>query len=48
MLETDITKLNMNELEIEYEVDPLFRRMTCLFNDIGAKNMLLNNLPVPK
>ena len=45
-IEKDISKLNVDKVESDYDVDPLFKIMTMKFNEPGARNLLLNILPV--
>lgn len=41
-LENDITNINSNIYDLEFDLDPLFKQMTLMF-DIGTSNSLLFN-----
>jgi hypothetical protein len=43
-LETNMNNINLNHFDLEFEVDPLFHKMSKTFDEGGAKGMLLNNL----
>jgi len=45
-LESNIDNINVNKLEQEYDVDPLFHKMSKTFDEGGAKGLLLVNLGV--
>eukprot|EP00310_Coccolithus_braarudii_P021663 CAMPEP_0183335996 /NCGR_PEP_ID=MMETSP0164_2-20130417/4114_1 /TAXON_ID=221442 /ORGANISM="Coccolithus pelagicus ssp braarudi, Strain PLY182g" /LENGTH=716 /DNA_ID=CAMNT_0025505445 /DNA_START=42 /DNA_END=2192 /DNA_ORIENTATION=- len=45
-LETNTEKLNMQQFERAFAVDPLFHRTSAKFDEGGAKGLLLHNLPV--
>ncbi|RKO87660.1 condensin complex subunit 2/barren [Blyttiomyces helicus] len=45
-LETDITKLNIKTLELDYMVDPLFKKTSADFDEGGARGLLLNHLAI--
>ena len=45
-IDEDLKKLNMDKLEMGWDVDPLFTSMTANFNEHGAKGLLINLLPV--
>ncbi len=45
-LEKKVSNINISSLDAEFDVDPMFRKMSKLFNESGPKGMLLLNLPV--
>lgn len=45
-LETNLNNITSSQVEKEYEVDPLFRKMSKTFDEGGAEGMLLNHLLV--
>jgi condensin complex subunit 2 len=45
-LEKDINNLNLKRLDVEYNVDPLFRKTSSDFDEGGAKGLLLNHLNI--
>jgi hypothetical protein len=45
-LETEISRLDFKELDLEFTLDPLFKNMTSKFNNTGSKGLLLKVLPV--
>jgi len=45
-LESNINNINVNKLEQDYDVDPLFHKMSKTFDEGGAKGLLLANLGV--
>jgi condensin complex subunit 2 len=45
-LETNINNLNAKKIDLEFSVDPLFRKTSAAFDEGGAKGLLLNHLNV--
>ena len=45
---TNITSLNVSKLDLSYDVDPLFHKMSKEFDEGGARGLLLNNLCVSR
>jgi condensin complex subunit 2 len=45
-LEKNPANLDMTDLDREFDVDPLFRKLSKTFDEAGSKGMLLNNLAV--
>ncbi len=45
-VEKNASNINISSLDAEFDVDPMFRKMSKLFNESGPKGMLLLNLPV--
>lgn len=45
-LEKDINNLDLKKLDIEFTVDPLFRKTSADFDEGGARGMLLNHLSI--
>ncbi len=45
-LESNEESLNVRKLEREFEIDPLFKKMSAAFDEGGARGLLLNNLSV--
>lgn len=45
-LESNLTNITSQKVEMDLTVDPLFQKMSAAFDEGGAKGMLLNNLPV--
>jgi len=45
-LETKLSNINTKKLELECEVDPLFKKTTATFDEGGARGLLLNHLSV--
>jgi Condensin complex subunit 2 len=45
-LEKNPAILDMTDLDREFDVDPLFRKLSKTFDEAGSKGMLLNNLAV--
>ncbi|CAM9416184.1 unnamed protein product [Chrysoparadoxa australica] len=45
-LEKNLKSINMGNLDKEFDVDPLFHKMSKTFDEAGSKGMLLNNLNV--
>jgi condensin complex subunit 2 len=45
-LEKNPANLDMADLDREFDVDPLFRKLSKTFDEAGSKGMLLNNLAV--
>ena len=45
-LESNLKNIDVKRLEREYDVDPMFRKMSQAFDEGGAKGMLMNNLAV--
>ncbi len=44
-VEKNAYNINISSLDAEFDVDPMFRKMSKLFNESGPKGMLLLNLP---
>jgi condensin complex subunit 2 len=45
-LEKDISNLDLKKLDIEFTVDPLFRKTSADFDEGGARGLLLNHLSI--
>jgi condensin complex subunit 2 len=45
-LEPNIEALNAKKLDMEFLIDPLFRKTSAAFDEGGAKGLLLNHLSV--
>ena len=45
-LEKNIYRLNVQNFDSAFDVDPLFKCMTARFNESGARGLLLNSLPL--
>lgn len=45
-LEENVGKLNADKFDLEFSVDPLFRRTSAKFDESAARGLLLNNLNV--
>ncbi|RQM21407.1 hypothetical protein B5M09_009795 [Aphanomyces astaci] len=45
-IETNLKHINMKSVDLEFQVDPLFQKMSQAFDEGGAKGMLLVNLSV--
>ena len=43
-LEKNLNNINLKSFDLEFDVDPLFHKMSMAFDEGGAKGMLLNNL----
>jgi condensin complex subunit 2 len=43
-LETNVKNLDMKSVDMDFDVDPLFHKMSQTFDEGGAKGMLLNHL----
>lgn len=42
-LEKNINNINTDKFDLEFDVDPLFKRTTARFDESNAKGLLLNN-----
>lgn len=42
-----MNNINMKSVDLEFQVDPLFQKMSQAFDEGGAKGMLLVNLVRP-
>lgn len=47
-LEKNFASLNAKKMEVEYMVDPLFKKTSAGFDETGAKSLLLNRLQTSK
>nr|CCA15430.1 condensin complex subunit 2 putative [Albugo laibachii Nc14] len=45
-LEKNVTNINMKQMDLDYNVDPLFHKMSKQFDEGGARGMLLANLSI--
>lgn len=45
-LETKVENLNVKKFDLEFDVDPLFRKTSAAFDEGGARGLLLNHLYV--
>jgi len=45
-LEKDINNLNVKKFDLEFSVDPLFKKTCADFDEGGAKGLLLNHLGI--
>ena len=45
-IESNLANINLKQLTVAFEVDPLFRKTSAAFDEAGAKGLLLNNLHV--
>ena len=45
-IENNVERLNIKKFDLEFEIDPLFSKMTEKFSGAGAKSLLLKSLPV--
>jgi len=45
-LEPSVDALNMKKMDLDFQVDPLFRKTSATFDEGGAKGLLLNSLHV--
>ncbi len=45
-VEKNVSNINISSLDAEFDVDPMFRKVSKLFNESGPKGMLLLNIPV--
>jgi len=45
-LETNLNNINAKKLDLEFAVDPLFRKTSASFDNYGARSLLLLNLGV--
>ena len=45
-MEKDITNLDLKKFDIEFVVDPLFRKTSADFDEGGARGLLLNHLNI--
>ena len=45
-LETNMDALNVKTFDLEFDVDPLFKKTSALFDEGGAAGLLLNNIGV--
>ena len=45
-LESNISNINLKKLDLEFSVDPLFRKTSASFDDYGARGLLLSHLSV--
>ncbi|KAF0687152.1 Aste57867_21123 [Aphanomyces stellatus] len=45
-IETNLKNINMKSVDLEFQVDPLFQKMSQAFDEGGAKGMLMVNLSV--
>lgn len=45
-LETNLHNLNLRNLDLEFHVDPLFRKTSSSFDDHGGRGLLLSHLNV--
>lgn len=43
-LEKNINNINTDKFDLEFEVDPLFKKTTARFDENNAKGLLLNNI----
>lgn len=43
-LEKNINNINTDKFDLEFEVDPLFKKTTARFDESNAKGLLLNNI----
>jgi len=45
-LEKNIANITVDKYDIEFDVDPLFKKTTAQFDESSARGLLLNNLMV--
>jgi len=45
-LETNVSNINAKRIDLEFSVDPLFRKTSAAFDEGGARGLLLNHLHV--
>lgn len=45
-LESNLDALNAKKIDLEFMIDPLFRKTSAAFDEGGAKGLLLNHLSV--
>ncbi|XP_022236711.1 condensin complex subunit 2-like, partial [Limulus polyphemus] len=43
-VEQNVKALNLNKFDLEFEVDPLFHKMTAQFDEGGTSGLLMNSL----
>lgn len=47
-LEKDTKNIDITRFDIESETDPLYRQRTARFDESGARNLLVNTIPIDK
>jgi condensin complex subunit 2 len=43
-LEKNLSNIDTNKYDLEFDVDPLFQKTSAKFDEGGAKGLLMNNL----
>lgn len=47
-LEKNLSNIDANKYDLEFDLDPLFQKTSAKFDEGGAKGLLLNNINVIK
>ncbi len=44
VLEKNVKNLNINTFDLEYQIDPLFKKTSAAFDEGGVEGLLINHL----